>query len=105
LAKGYGRALVVGQSVMGGTLYLLSGISSWNVYSTQQQRRAASRHAEIRQQHWHQQHLQLQAELEQERRHRLLEEEERRLREDEAAKKAQDGSSSFWSTPSFWPSL
>jgi hypothetical protein len=96
LAKGYGRAIVVAQCVIGGTLYLLSGISAWNVYSIQQQRRVASRHAELRQQHW------IQQQAEWDRRRWLLEEEERRSRE--AAKKEPDGSS-FWSTPNFWPTL
>jgi hypothetical protein len=109
LAKGYGRALVVAQSVLGGTIYLLSGLSAWNVYATQQQRRSAARHAEIRERHWQQQVLQAQADLEHRRRAWLLEEEDRRRRlrdeEEEAAKKAQEGSSSFWSTPNFWSSL
>jgi hypothetical protein len=104
LSKGYGRTFVVAQCIVGGIIYLLTGISSWNVYSTQQQRQVLARHAALQHQRWQQQQ---QAEKD---RMRHLAEEERKRREEERmrleeAKKDQADASSFWSSPSFWPGL
>lgn len=101
LSKGYGRAFVVAQCVVGGIIYLLTGISAWNVYSTQQQRQMLARHATLQHQRWLQQQ---QAEKD---RFRHLVEEEQKKREEERLRReeAKADASSFWSTPSFWPGL
>jgi hypothetical protein len=105
LSKGYGRAFVVAQCIVGGIVYLLTGISAYNVYSTQQQRQVLARHVALQHQRWQQQ----QQQAEKDRVRHLVEEEQKRrelerLRREEA-KKEQADASSFWSAPSFWPGL